>query len=67
MAQRFEITAHHLGFGVVTFTVEAESDKAAFTKWKQIVFSPRQWIVKSNRPTDSLLVPGQRIPHVEEL
>jgi hypothetical protein len=37
-----------MAFGTVVFILEAESDKAAFAKWKQVVFSGRQWIVKSN-------------------
>jgi hypothetical protein len=45
---KHEITAHHLGFGTVTFIVEAEDSAKAFSKWKQVVFNPRQWIVKSN-------------------
>jgi len=32
---------------------KAEDDKKAFAKWKQVVFSGRQWIVKSNTPVSS--------------
>jgi hypothetical protein len=45
---KFELTATHPAFGTVVFVVEAEDDKAAFARWKQIVYSSRQWIVKSN-------------------
>jgi hypothetical protein len=31
-----------------TFVVEAEDAAKAFGRWKQIVYSGKQWIVKSN-------------------
>lgn len=45
---KFQIVATHIAFGTVVFIIEAEADKLAFTKWKQVVFSGRQWTVKSN-------------------
>jgi hypothetical protein len=45
---KFELTATHPAFGTVVFGVEAEDDKKAFSIWKQIVYSSRQWVVKSN-------------------
>lgn len=45
---KFQITATHMAFGTVVFIIEAEDDKQAFTKWKSVVFSGRQWVVKSN-------------------
>lgn len=42
------IVADHLALGVVQFTVQATDAKAAFEKWKQVVFSPRQWRVTGN-------------------
>jgi hypothetical protein len=39
----YQIVARHPAFGEIRFTVAAVSDaKAAFAKWKNIVFSPRQ-------------------------
>lgn len=77
---KHQIMAHHLGFGLVGFIIEADDDKKAFSKWKQVVFNPRQWIIKSNTPltagcepdveesTDiAPLVHGQRLQDVEEL
>ena len=45
---KFEIVAQHMAFGTVVFVIDAEDDKQAFTKWKQVVYSGKQWIVKSN-------------------
>lgn len=45
---RFRIVAQHMAFGVVEFVIEAEDAQEAFAKWKQVVYSGRQWIVKSN-------------------
>jgi hypothetical protein len=44
----YEIVATHPAFGEVRFVVAAEDSHKAFALWKQIVFSSRQWIVKSN-------------------
>lgn len=46
------IEATHPAFGTVTFTIPAQDAKQAFSLWKQIVFSSRQWMVKRNE-TDS--------------
>ena len=43
-----KITAKHAGLGEVEFIIEAESREAAFAKFKQIVYSIRQWVVVSN-------------------
>jgi hypothetical protein len=45
---KVEITAVHPAFGEVTFIVEAENGLKAFSLWKSIVFSPRQWSVRKN-------------------
>lgn len=45
---RVEITAVHPAFGEVTFIVQAENGLKAFSLWKSIVFSPRQWSVRKN-------------------
>jgi hypothetical protein len=42
------ITAKHMAYGLVEFSLEATDAKAAFETWKQIVFSPRQWVVTHN-------------------
>ena len=51
--KKFQIEAQHIAFGTVVFIIEAEDDKKVFAKWKQVVFSGRQWIVKSNTPVSS--------------
>jgi hypothetical protein len=45
---KITITAKHVAYGVVRFTLEATDAKAAFETWKQVVFSPRQWVVTDN-------------------
>lgn len=50
---KFQIVAQHMAFGNVVFILEAEDDKKAFAKWKQVVFSGRQWVVKSNTQVTS--------------
>jgi hypothetical protein len=47
---RHAITANHQAFGSVEFTLEARDAKDAFSKFKQIVFSAKQWIVTDNGP-----------------
>jgi hypothetical protein len=49
-----EIVATHPAFGEVTFVIEAEDTVKAFSIWKQIVFSSRQWVVKSNTVADKV-------------
>jgi len=44
----FQITAKHAGLGTVLFTMEAADRKAAFSKFKSVVFNHKQWIVSSN-------------------
>jgi len=48
-----KIVATHPAFGEVVFFIEAEDEKKAFTAWKQIVYSSRQWSVKSNAMVDA--------------
>jgi hypothetical protein len=49
----YQIVARHPALGEIHFTVTAAADsKAAFAKWKNIVFSPRQWSIVSNEPLD---------------
>jgi hypothetical protein len=50
---KYTITANHLAFGVVEFTLEAGDAKDAFSKFKQIVFAARQWIVQKNGTNDA--------------
>lgn len=45
---KVEIVATHPAFGEVAFAIEAEDGAKAFSLWKQIVYSGKQWIVKSN-------------------
>jgi hypothetical protein len=42
------ITAVHPAFGEVCFEFEAKDGNQAFSLWKSIVFSPRQWSVRKN-------------------
>lgn len=46
--KKHKITATHPAFGVIVFIIEAEDPKAAFQRWKQVVYSSRQWNIKSN-------------------
>lgn len=48
MKTKIEITATHPAFGEVTFVIRADDGKQAFTLWKQIVYSSRQWVVQKN-------------------
>jgi hypothetical protein len=48
MSNKVEIVAQHPAFGTVTFLIDAEDGTKAFSLWKQIIYSSRQWIVKSN-------------------
>lgn len=48
----FRITARHPGMGTIAFIVPSSDPKTAFGVWKNIVFSPRQWSIVSNEPTD---------------
>lgn len=50
---KVEITAVHPAFGEVTFILEAENGLKAFSLWKSIVFSPRQWSVRKNTGSES--------------
>lgn len=45
---KFVIAASHGAFGNVKFIYEAEDAKAAFSMFKQTVYSIRQWIIISN-------------------
>jgi hypothetical protein len=53
----FIIEANHLGYGTVMFVIPASDARDAFRMWKQIVASPRQWIVKRNE-TDGVDLPA---------
>jgi hypothetical protein len=46
--RQFKLTAKHAGLGINVFIVEADGPKAAFSKFKSIVFSHKQWTVTSN-------------------
>lgn len=48
MKTKFELVAHHLAYGQMTFVIEAEDNRAAFRVWKQVVGRPNQWVVRSN-------------------
>jgi hypothetical protein len=45
---KFRIVATHPAFGTVEFLIEADDAPKAFTKWKSVVYSGRQWNVRSN-------------------
>jgi hypothetical protein len=57
MKTNHAIEATHPAFGTVTFTIPAEDSKQAFSLWKQIVFSSRQWMVKRNETGRASAVP----------
>jgi hypothetical protein len=60
----FKLTAKHAGLEVVTFIIEAEDRKDAFSKFKSIVFSHKQWIVTNN---EEIRTPVERpLSHVHE-
>jgi hypothetical protein len=46
--KKVSITAVHPAFGEVGFEFLAEDGNHAFSLWKSIVFSPRQWSVRKN-------------------
>jgi hypothetical protein len=50
---KHEVVATHPAFGEVVFLIEAEDAAKAFSIWKQIVYSSRQWIVKSNTAVEA--------------
>ena len=50
----FKITAKHPAFGVVDFTIAADDSKAAFGKWKNMMFSSRQWTVSDNQMVEGV-------------
>ena len=62
----YKITARHPGMGTIAFIVPSTDPKTAFGVWRNIVFSPRQWSIISNEPTDggpelqSIEVPAER-------
>lgn len=55
---KFQITTTHPAFGEVIFIIEAEDSAKAFTKWKSVVFNPRQWNVRSNSVLAQLSLRG---------
>lgn len=46
--KKISIIAVHPAFGEVSFELQAEDGNHAFSLWKSIVFSPRQWSVRKN-------------------
>ena len=44
----YQITARHAGLGTITFVIEGEDKKRAFEKWKQVVYSCKQWTIRMN-------------------
>jgi hypothetical protein len=44
----YTLVTTHPAFGTVTFTLDAPDEKTAFTKWKSIVGTQKQWIVRRN-------------------
>jgi len=61
----FIITATHLGYGEVVFTIPARDERDAFAMWKQIVSAPRQWIVKRNQAGTVHAAPVMSVPTVD--
>lgn len=45
---KIEIVAVHPAYGEVTFSIPAQDAREAFSLFKQIVFSCRQWSVRKN-------------------
>jgi hypothetical protein len=67
-AKQFKLTAKHAGLGVNVFIVEADGPKAAFSKFKSIVFSHKQWTVTSNEEIRAGgVIPRSRIHEEEDL
>ena len=48
MKTNHTLVATHPAFGKVTFVISATDAKTAFSLWKQIVHSSRQWVVQRN-------------------
>ena len=65
-AKQFKLTAKHAGLGVNVFIVEANDLKAAFSKFKSIVFSHKQWTVTSNEEIRAGGVSPQSRIHEEQ-
>ena len=45
---KYAIQARHVAFGTVCFIIEAAERKEAFSKFKSIVHSVRQWTIMQN-------------------
>lgn len=45
---KFAITSKHIAFGVIVFTIEAATRQEAFSKFKNVVCNPRQWVITCN-------------------
>lgn len=58
---KYQIIATHPAFGTVTFVFDAPEPARAFQLWKSIVYSGRQWVVKSNTEADA-----PQVMYVEE-
>jgi hypothetical protein len=57
---QYQITANHLGLGEVKMIFLAENKQAAFSKFKNIVFNHKQWLISENK----LLAGIERNPDV---
>jgi hypothetical protein len=55
---RYKITAIHPGFGQLEFIVEADDQKQAFGKFKQIVGAPRQFTIAANEELNDADISG---------
>jgi len=53
MKTNHTVVATHPAYGEVVFIIPANDAKHAFSLWKQIVFSSRQWVVKRNESDGS--------------
>jgi hypothetical protein len=53
MKTNHTLVATHPAFGTVTFGINAADAKTAFSLWKQIVHSSRQWVVQRNESDGS--------------
>jgi hypothetical protein len=56
MKTNHTLVATHPAFGTVTFIISATDAKTAFSLWKQIVHSSRQWVVQRNESDGSRAV-----------
>lgn len=59
---KYAIVARHPGLGEVTFTLEAADAKGAFARWKNVVFTPRQWTILRNECAEQRQVVSASAP-----